>query len=69
MSNVLWINDHHDNQSAKQNLAGHYLQRARAKRKLKLAIGKDKMYLNGQEPTYYLIIVLLPLVNLLWSEV
>ena len=60
MSDVLWINDHHYNQSAKQNLAGRYLQRARAKMKLKWAIVKDKMYLNGQEPTYYLIIVFYP---------
>ena len=60
MSNALWINDHRYNQSAKQNLVGRYLQRARAKMKLKLAIGKDKMYLNGQELTYYLIIVFYP---------
>ena len=34
------INDHHDNQSAKQNSAGCYVQRDRAKMKLKLAIGE-----------------------------
>ena len=60
MSDALWINDHRYNQSAKQNLVGHYLQRPQAKMKLKLAIGKDKMYLNRQEPTYYLIIVFYP---------
>ena len=60
MSNALWINDHHYNQSAKQNLSRRYLQRAGAKMKLKWAIGEEKMYLNGQEPTYYLINVFYP---------